>query len=90
MSVQAEDRVVIDPAVWEAMARDIERRDILGPTNLMGHHPRKIWKRPMDGLRVIYRPARRGRFAADCGNRFANGRTPLFEIANHQAVILTE
>jgi len=32
MSVQAEDRVVIDPAVWEAMARAIERRDICGPT----------------------------------------------------------
>ena len=29
MSVQAEDRVVIDPAVWEAMARAIERQDIL-------------------------------------------------------------
>jgi len=29
MSVQAEDRVVIDPAVWEAVARAIERRDIL-------------------------------------------------------------
>jgi predicted DNA-binding transcriptional regulator YafY len=29
MSVQAEDRVVIDPAIWEAVARAIERRDIL-------------------------------------------------------------
>ena len=29
MSVQAEDRVVIDPAVWEAVARAIEHRDIL-------------------------------------------------------------
>ena len=29
MSVQAEDRVVIDPTIWEAVARAIERRDIL-------------------------------------------------------------
>ena len=29
MSVQTEDRVVIDPAIWEAVARAIERRDIL-------------------------------------------------------------
>jgi hypothetical protein len=29
MSVQIEDRVVIDPAIWEAVARAIERQDIL-------------------------------------------------------------
>ena len=29
MSVQTEDRVVIDPAIWEVVARAIERRDIL-------------------------------------------------------------
>ena len=31
-SAQAEDRVVIDPAVWEAMARAIEHRKICWPT----------------------------------------------------------
>ena len=29
MGVQAEDRVVIDPAIWETLARAIERQDIL-------------------------------------------------------------
>ena len=29
MRVQAEDRVAIDPAIWEAVARAIERREVL-------------------------------------------------------------
>ena len=29
MSVRAEDRVIIDPAIWETLAQAIERQDIL-------------------------------------------------------------
>jgi predicted DNA-binding transcriptional regulator YafY len=47
MSVQAEDRVVIDPAVWEAMARAIERQDILA----IGHF---LYQRVMESNIVLW------------------------------------